>query len=106
MPSKWAAWYHTPRWRKLRKAFLAANPLCRECLGRGIVTRATEVHHKQPHKGDESLFWDSDNWDVLCKPCHDAHTVDDGVFGHGPSLKGCDEDGMPISNAHAWNRNG
>ncbi|WP_368028316.1 HNH endonuclease signature motif containing protein [Paenibacillus sp. DCT19] len=41
------------------------------------------VDHIVPHKGDEGLFWDSTNWQALCKRCHDIKTVtQDGGFGN------------------------
>lgn len=30
------------------------------------------VDHRRPHKGDFGLFWDSYNYDAVCKPCHDS----------------------------------
>jgi 5-methylcytosine-specific restriction protein A len=43
---------------------------------------ANEVDHIKPHKGDMALFWDSSNWQSLCKPCHSAKTAtEDGGFG-------------------------
>lgn len=27
--------------------------------------------HIEPHRGDEALFWDIQNGQCLCKPCHD-----------------------------------
>lgn len=30
------------------------------------------VHHKTPHRGDLSLFYDADNLMVVCKACHDG----------------------------------
>ena len=27
-----------------------------------------------PHRGDQNLFWDEDNWQALCKSCHDRKT--------------------------------
>ncbi|WP_330848890.1 HNH endonuclease [Mangrovicoccus ximenensis] len=32
---------------------------------------AQVVDHIQPHRGDQSLFWDVSNWQALCKCCHD-----------------------------------
>lgn len=46
------------------------------------MVAATIVDHKVPHKGDKALFWDSTNWQSLCKPCHDRKTArEDGGFG-------------------------
>jgi 5-methylcytosine-specific restriction protein A len=47
------------------------------------VVAATVVDHIVPHKGDKVKFWDSSNWQSLCKRCHDAKTAtEDGGFGH------------------------
>ena len=62
------------KWRKARDAYLAdpKNALCVMCLKRGKVTAATVVDHIVPHKGNDRLFWDRDNWQSLCKRCHDS----------------------------------
>jgi len=71
------------RWRKVRKRFLAENPLCTECMKEGRLTPATVVDHIVPHKGDPELFWDESNWQPLCKQCHDRKTArEDGGFGN------------------------
>lgn len=72
------------RWRKARAAYLCAHPLCEVCLKQGLVVPAEVVDHIVPHKGDQGLFWDSSNWQALCKPCHDAKTSrEDGGWGRG-----------------------
>lgn len=30
------------------------------------------VDHIRPHRGDPVLFWDENNWQALCKFCHDS----------------------------------
>jgi 5-methylcytosine-specific restriction protein A len=40
----------------------------------GRYRKATVVDHIIPHRGDEKLFWDRDNWQALCKSCHDHKT--------------------------------
>lgn len=65
------------RWRRESKAFLRAHPLCAECERNGRYVKATVVDHKVPHRGDQRLFWDRDNWQPLCKPCHDKKTGDE-----------------------------
>lgn len=62
------------RWRKARKAFLQAHPLCMECMKEGRYVKATVVDHIIPHRGDQKLFWDRNNWQGLCKRCHDRKT--------------------------------
>jgi 5-methylcytosine-specific restriction protein A len=55
--------------------FIKANPLCIECNKAGIVTAATDVDHIIPHRGNMELFWDSDNWQALCKRHHCQKTA-------------------------------
>ena len=62
------------KWRKARLAYLAHHPLCRPCQAAKRVTVATIVDHIVPHKGDMRLFWDHDNWQPICQPCHDTKT--------------------------------
>ena len=72
-------------WQKARKAYLACHPLCRHCLNEKPqrFTPAKVVDHIKPHRGDMELFWDSDNWQALCKRCHNIKTAkEDGAFGN------------------------
>lgn len=61
-------------WRRARGLFLRQNPLCVECQRNGKLTPATVVDHIVPHRGDKALFWDKQNWQPLCKSCHDRKT--------------------------------
>lgn len=71
------------RWRKFRRYYLNRHPLCVRCQGKGGLTPATIVDHIVPHRGDYRLMWDTDNWQSLCKQCHDIKTAtEDGGFGH------------------------
>lgn len=60
------------RWQQARLPYLQKNPLCAYCARLGYHTAATIVDHIIPHHGDPVLFWDQDNWQPLCKPCHDS----------------------------------
>lgn len=71
---------YTPQWRAYRKRYLAQHPLCVPHLAQGKTVPATVVHHRRAHKGDKALFWDPNNHEAVCAPCHDAH-VDEGDFG-------------------------
>ena len=33
------------------------------------------LDHIIPHRGDRRLFWDRNNWQALCKSCHDSKTM-------------------------------
>ena len=41
------------------------------CDAKGIVRLADLTDHIRPHKGDQRLFWDAENWQPLCRSCHD-----------------------------------
>lgn len=70
------------RWQRERRLYLTQHPLCVLCSAEGRVTAATVVDHVVPHKGDRVLFWDHNNWQALCKPCHDTKTArEDGRWG-------------------------
>lgn len=68
-----------------------------ERQGRTVV--ATVVDHIVPHKGDKRLFWDSKNWQALCKPCHDSVKAQ---LERSGTIKGCDAQGMPLDPNHHW----
>ena len=76
------------RWRKARDGYLRSHPLCVKHEVRGQLEPATVVDHIVPHRGDQGLFWDRDNWQALCKQCHDIKTAtEDGGFGISPAQK-------------------
>ncbi len=63
------------RWQRASRAFLAANALCSSCKARGRLTVASLVDHTIPHRGDQALFWNTDNWSPMCAPCHAGKTL-------------------------------
>ena len=65
---------YSSAWRKARKHYLEANPLCVECLKEGRYVKATDVDHVVPHNGDMLLFWDRGNWQALCHSHHSKKT--------------------------------
>lgn len=74
------------KWRKARVHYLRKHPLCVNCQMLNRLAAANVVDHIEPHRlkeamdsGDEAriarareLFWNSDLWASLCKPCHDT----------------------------------
>lgn len=70
------ALYASARWRRLRALVLSLHPLCQceECQQTGHVLASRVVHHKQPHGGDETLFFAIDNLQAMAKACHDRLT--------------------------------
>ena len=58
-------------WKKIRDAFLAANPMCAMFKDRGRLTAATVAHHKV--KLSEGGTNDWENMMPLCQECHSRH---------------------------------
>jgi len=77
---------YTSAWTKARGHYLRKHPLCEYCRRADLVVAATVVDHIIPHRlkeavdsGDEARialarerFWNSNNWQSLCKQCHDS----------------------------------
>lgn len=75
---------HTHRWLRLRRAVLTAHPLCERCEAAGIISPATEVHHRRPveygvnYNEKYRLMYDPHN---LCALCHDCHVKEHTEMG-------------------------
>jgi len=65
------------RWRKVRLAALAREPLCRMCGEAGRLMPANEVDHIDGDSGNNR----EDNLRPLCKSCHSGRTARDQAFG-------------------------
>ncbi|MDR1628545.1 MAG: HNH endonuclease [Oscillospiraceae bacterium] len=57
------------RWKKIRAAFLSANPICELCGQDGRLTPAVLVHHKK--KLTDGGTNDFENLMALCIRCHE-----------------------------------
>lgn len=72
-------------WRKIRDRYIAAHPLCEDCLEAGRTTLAAEVHHVLPLGYGGSH--DTSNLRALCKPCHSRQSAVDGDrWRNGPRV--------------------
>lgn len=78
------------KWQRARKQWLAQHPLCVMCKAQGYITAATVVDHIKPHKGDLRLFWDTSNWQSLCKRHHDSDKQMLERHGHVKAVIGLD----------------
>lgn len=92
--------YNTARWKALRKQQLQSQPLCERCLERGKVRAATVAHHKEPHKGDEQLFF-AGALASSCKPCHDSTEQQIERIGYSTEIGA---DGFAVDPLHPSNR--
>lgn len=63
------------RWQRFRKLYLAMYPLCCDCMEHGVVTAATDIHHKAKLREYPELKYDNDNLMALCGKHHDARTA-------------------------------
>ena len=67
-------------WKRIRDRYIAAHPLCEECLKRGVYAPATEVHHRLPlSRGGTHV---DSNLEALCTPCHSKITAEMGDRWH------------------------
>jgi 5-methylcytosine-specific restriction endonuclease McrA len=92
----WNHWYNKERWRRIAKQQLMAEPLCRLCAGRGLVTPATIADHIVPHAGDVEAFWGGE-LQSLCVPCHQSPKRMLEGRGYLPDIG---LDGLPIDRRH------
>ncbi len=67
----------TGRYQNARRQFLIMNPLCTECAKLGFTVAATELDHIVPVSREPERFWDTSNWQALCRMCHELKTLDE-----------------------------
>ncbi len=68
--------YQSRRWRSLRALKLQKDPLCEECMRKGVLVPAHMVDHIVPiNKGGAPL--DLNNLQSLCNHCHAVKTARD-----------------------------
>jgi len=77
----WRKLYKDPRWKKLRRQFLARNPICSDCAEFGLVVLATDVDHIERHMGDLAKAFDWKNLQGLCHRCHSRKTAREVFHG-------------------------
>ena len=72
---RYQRFYNSTAWKRTKGLRLMIdNGLCVECFKKGILTKATTVHHIIELKQDWSKRLDIDNLESLCHNCHnDKH---------------------------------
>ena len=55
-------------WKRIRDNYVAAHPLCEECLTRGVYSPTEQVHHIKPIS--EGGTHARENLMALCQSCH------------------------------------
>ena len=98
----WRHLYGTAAWKRARATQLRKHPLCEMCEQQGILTPATVVNHRKPHRGDVTLFLDPANHESTCKTHHDS-----AIQSHERTgvERGCDASGMPHDSGSHWRAN-
>jgi 5-methylcytosine-specific restriction endonuclease McrA len=57
-------------WRRLRQLKLRRQPLCEDCLAKGITTPAVLVHHARPINEGGKVLPSLNELVSLCEKCH------------------------------------
>ena len=97
--------YKDRRWcgkHGIRAQRLTVEPLCRMCAKAGRFTPATVADHIKEHKGNIALFYDFENTQSLCVPCHSGEKQQIERKGFSNAIG---EDGWPSDPHHPANTN-
>lgn len=69
--------YNSARWKRLRRRFIKANPLCVKCMEEGHLVEAEIADHINPlRNGGEPFNWE--NLQPLCRMHHGRKTAQEG----------------------------
>ena len=98
--------YKTARWRRLRVQVIQRDMgTCQRCkvpvVYHSTSPRSAVVHHVKAHKGDEVLFFDESNTELVCKQCHDGAIQFEEARGFSNEIG---LDGWPTDPNHPSNR--
>ncbi|QOG20443.1 HNH endonuclease [Bradyrhizobium sp. SEMIA] len=63
---------YSPRWDKAAYVYKGLHPFCVGCKAVGRLVASEVVDHIIPHKGDQKLMWDEQNWQPACRFHHDV----------------------------------
>jgi hypothetical protein len=95
----WRKLYKTARWQGIRRAQLAAHPLCAMCLPRTVPAAVCDHEDKDSKKTETGFF--AGPFNSLCSQHHNSTRQREEKRGH---KIGCDEDGIPLDAGHHWNK--
>jgi 5-methylcytosine-specific restriction protein A len=68
-------YYGSSLWKSLSRRMIRERPWCDLCGALKAEGALLEAHHRVPPRGDEELFFDERNLQVLCRDCHQAVTA-------------------------------
>ena len=65
------AFYTSPIWCRTQARILKQHHYeCERCRKKGLVTRATTVHHRKYLRNHPELALDEENLEPICAKCH------------------------------------
>tara|TARA_R100000951_G_C2638532_1_gene180103 strand:+ start:1154 stop:1519 length:366 start_codon:yes stop_codon:yes gene_type:complete len=80
--------YGSAQWKRTRSAVLARDGhLCQVCIAQGILSPAKIVDHITPQHKQQFSFYDMNNLQAICKPCHDTKTAEEARESRGLQAK-------------------
>jgi 5-methylcytosine-specific restriction endonuclease McrA len=88
--------YDKKRWKRRAKLQLTLEPLCARCLRHGVVMPATIADHIEPHRGDQTKFWEG-KLQSLCASCHSGDKAQVERLGFSCAIG---PDGWPVDGKH------
>jgi hypothetical protein len=63
---------YTGQWDRASCLFRLHHPICKGCEAVGLVTPTEVTDHVEPHKGDQTKFWNRAMWQPACAWHHDV----------------------------------
>jgi 5-methylcytosine-specific restriction enzyme A len=96
---EWAKWYQTHRWKRQSHLFRSTHPRCMMCEEHGVLKASEVTDHKIPHRGNQELFWNQNNWQAVCKDCHDGVKQQIEKSGYDKTIG---VDGYPCDDRHPF----
>lgn len=86
-------------WKRVRREYLAAHPLCELCAAEQKTVPATVVHHRIPKAKRPDLRLEWSNLQGLCKHHHDSDAQQADQLGYSRRVG---PDGYPVDPRHPF----
>jgi hypothetical protein len=96
MSGQYQKLYGTQHWRRLAKAQLAREPLCRFCAAVGRTVPAKVADHVHKHAGDAQAFFCGE-LQSLCWDCHEQRKKSIEAIGYDNTIG---RDVWPVDKLH------
>jgi len=67
---KFRQFYSSAAWKRLRERKVIQDPLCQDCMAKGVVKATMDVDHMEELKNNWGRRLDYSNLRSLCRSCH------------------------------------